>query len=152
MSDNNLKQQLYTACLEVVNKRAEAAKYAMEEAQASANTEEKSSAGDKYETGRAMSQLARDMNAKQLKEAMKEIAYLEQLKPDIVHTQVLPGACARATSGNYFIAVSAGMLKIGAENWIALSPAAPLAALMLHKKTGDTFNFRDKKETILEVF
>jgi hypothetical protein len=38
----------------------------MESAQQSANSEEKSSAGDKYETSRAMGHLEKDMHARQL--------------------------------------------------------------------------------------
>ena len=43
----------------------------MANAQESANAEEKSSAGDKYETGRAMMQIERDKAAQQLNESMK---------------------------------------------------------------------------------
>ncbi|WP_258539158.1 hypothetical protein [Chitinophaga oryzae] len=39
---------------------------AMDEAQAAANQESKSSVGDKYETARAMSHMEKDMHARQL--------------------------------------------------------------------------------------
>jgi len=49
-----------------IDQRIDAAKKAIGEAQASANEETKSSAGDKYETGRAMMQLAIEQNSTQL--------------------------------------------------------------------------------------
>lgn len=147
-----IKQKLYNACLELLNSRAEAAKYAMEDAQKSANSEEKSSAGDKYETGRAMSQNVRDMNAKQLKEALKDIAALKLIHPENLMDTIKPGSAVKTGAGNFFIAVSVGQLKIDNETWFALSPAAPLAQALLNKKAGDKFAFKGKQEMILEVF
>lgn len=147
----NIKQQLHSACLDALNKRIEAAKYAMEQAQQSANSEEKSSAGDKYETGRAMSHHVRDMNAKQLQEALKDLAALKLINPDALHEKILIGSAVKTSGGNFYITVSAGQLKIENEAWFALSPAAPIAQSLLNKKKGDKFLFKGKEETILEV-
>jgi hypothetical protein len=56
------KIRLFEHCKNEIERRVANFEYAMMDAQASANSEDKSSAGDKYETGRAMSQIARDMN------------------------------------------------------------------------------------------
>ena len=53
----SLKDQILNKCREYVNVRIATAKQAMDNAQQSANEEGKSSAGDKYETGRAMMQM-----------------------------------------------------------------------------------------------
>lgn len=147
----NIKQQLYNLCLEALNTRIEVAKKAMEDAQNSANEEGKSSMGDKYETARAMGQIVRDMNAKQLNEALKELATLKLINPETQQTVIQSGSVTVTSSGNYFIAVSAGMLKTEGKTWVALSPATPLAQVMLNKKAGDVFEFRGKKEKVLEV-
>ena len=52
-----IKQTLYNFCVTYINQRMATAQQAIHTAQASANEETKSSAGDKYETGRAMMQL-----------------------------------------------------------------------------------------------
>lgn len=147
----NIKQQLYNLCLEALNTRIEVAKKAMEDAQNSANEEGKSSMGDKYETARAMGQIVRDMNAKQLNEALKELAILKLINPETQQTVIQSGSVTVTSSGNYFIAVSAGMLKADGKTWVALSPATPLAQVLLNKKAGDVFEFRGKKEKVLEV-
>jgi transcription elongation GreA/GreB family factor len=149
--NKGLKQQLYNLCLEALNTRIEVAKKAMEDAQNSANEEGKSSMGDKYETARAMGQIVRDMNAKQLNEALKELTTLKLINPETQQTVIQAGSIVVTSGGNYFIAVSAGMLKVDGKTWVALSPATPLAQVMLNKRVGDTFEFRGKKEAVLEV-
>ncbi|MCU0369347.1 MAG: 3-oxoacyl-ACP synthase, partial [Cyclobacteriaceae bacterium] len=71
MENSALKQCLFQYCTEFVNRRIENARLASESAQDSANMEEKSSAGDKYETGRAMAQLENEKALQQLAEANK---------------------------------------------------------------------------------
>lgn len=149
---NNTKQQLYNLCLDALNKRIEAAKTSMEDAQNSANEEGKSSMGDKYETARAMGQIVRDMNAKQLQEALKELSFLQKINPEKVNTTVDVGSAVKTTTGNFYISISIGQLKIENETWFALSAGSPIAQALLNKKAGDSYTFRDKTEQILEVF
>ncbi|HMC85967.1 MAG TPA: hypothetical protein VKI61_10590 [Chitinophagaceae bacterium] len=59
---NNLKQ----FCQLTIEQRIAAAKEIIQNVQEAANNEEKSSAGDKYETGRAMGHLQKDMHSRQL--------------------------------------------------------------------------------------
>lgn len=147
----NTKKQLHQLCLEFLEKRIEVAKGAMDDAQQSANAEEKSSMGDKYETGRAMSQNVRDINAKQLSEALKDITVIKQLNPEKENTTVALGAAVKTTAGNFYISVSIGQLKVNNETWFALSAIAPIAQAILDKKAGDKYTFRGKEETILSV-
>ena len=64
----------------------------MNDAQRSANEEGKSSAGDKYETGRAMMQIERDKAANQLEEALKLKRILDQIQPEVQHERILIGS------------------------------------------------------------
>lgn len=146
------KQQLYNLCLDALNKRIEAAKTSMEDAQNSANEEGKSSMGDKYETARAMGQIVRDMNAKQLQEALKELSFLQKINPEKVNTTIDVGCAVKTTAGNFYISISIGQLKIENQTWFALSAGSPIAQALLNKKAGDSYVFRDKTEKILEVF
>lgn len=147
-----IKQQLYSLCLDALNKRIEAAKTSMEDAQNSANEEGKSSMGDKYETARAMGQIVRDMNAKQLQEALKELSFLQKINPEKVNTTIDVGCAVKTTAGNFYISISIGQLKIENQTWFALSAGSPIAQALLNKKAGDSYVFRDKTEKILEVF
>ncbi len=151
MIDAEIKKQLHQLCLRSLEKRIEIAKTAMDDAQQSANTEEKNTAGDKYETGRAMSQNARELSAKQLNAALNEKDTLVKINPENVTEFVALGSMVKTTTGNFFIAVGAGKLNLNGETWYALSHDAPVAQAMLNKKPKETYTFRDKTETILEV-
>lgn len=147
-----LKQQLLELCQQAQAQRVEYARKAMEDAQQSANQEERSTAGDKYDTSRAMSQNVRDMNAKQWQEGLKDMALLQQINPEPVSAHVRLGSVVKTTIGNYFIAISGGPYTIGKEKYFSVSPASPIGELLLSKKTGESFVFRDKQILIAEVF
>ena len=65
---------------------------AMEAAKNSANEEGKSSAGDKYETARAMGQLDREMNGRMYEQAHQERLLLDKIDPQTVFSKVAFGA------------------------------------------------------------
>lgn len=151
MISTSLKHQLLHLCLDFQSKRAENARKAMDEAQQAANSEEKSTAGDKYDTSRAMSQNIRDMNAKQLQEALKDLGVLQQIKPELILKEIKLGSLVITSIGNYFISISAGQLKIDTDIYFAISTTSPLGQAMLNKQSGDVFNFREQSIKILEV-
>ena len=68
------KNKLKEFCQSLIAQRIDAVKININQAQEAANNEEKSSAGDKYETSRAMNQLERDMHSRQMAESIKELA------------------------------------------------------------------------------
>jgi transcription elongation GreA/GreB family factor len=141
------KETILETCKELVSQRIQTAETAMKEAQESSNSEEKSSAGDKYETARAMGQLARDMNAKQLMQAKAELAELHKIdlkKTDTIKT----GSLIETDAALYFIAVGLGVITIAGQQVVVLSPKSPLAQELWAKKEGDTFTF-NKKNTLI---
>ena len=73
------KNLVKTECIKLINQRIANAKSAVSQAQDAANSSDKSTAGDKYETSRAMGQIDSDMNSKQLLEAEQELSFLEKI-------------------------------------------------------------------------
>ena len=65
------KEQIVAACQELIDQKISAAETSLVEIQHQSNEETKSSAGDKYETTRAMLQLEKDKVASQLAEWSK---------------------------------------------------------------------------------
>ncbi|EMR01922.1 hypothetical protein [Cesiribacter andamanensis] len=146
-----LKQTLHALCLQQVQQRIDTARLAMEHAQAAANQEGKSSAGDKYETGRAMMQLERDQHARSLAEAQKLRQALEAIVPTRQSKQVQPGSLVRTSGGNFYLAVSLGRLVVQGTDYMAISPITPMGALLMGKGAGDHFVFNQRKVVVLEV-
>jgi transcription elongation GreA/GreB family factor len=149
MSD--LKRELYSQCLNYVQKRMEAAQLAINEAQKASNDDTKSSAGDKYETGRAMMQQETDRNMVQLNEANKLKVALNKINPNIVADKAENGSVVLTGSGNFYIAVSAGVLTVNGENYFAISPASPIGLKLLGQKAGAEFKLNDKIYHIKQV-
>ena len=65
--------------MDLLEKRSQEIRKEMDTAQQSANSETKSTAGDKHETARAMAQLEVEMLSKQLEEVNKSIAQLKRI-------------------------------------------------------------------------
>jgi transcription elongation GreA/GreB family factor len=147
----NLRLELYSQCLAYANQRIGTAQQALDHAQESANTEEKSSAGDKYETGRAMAHLEREKGLQQLSAALKLKDVLDKIDPTSSSDRVTLGSIVITNSGNFYLAISAGQLKVGDTEFIALSPASPLGALFNHKHVGDQVDFNKRNFLIHKI-
>ena len=138
----NYKTLLKKWALDQLGQRIAKAKEAMQDAQAAANSEEKSSAGDKYETGRAMGHLQKDMHARQLAELLRELAALHAAKEVVLRTDQI----------DFFIGIGLGKQTIDDRSVIFLSPQAPMAQAIQNKKPGDNFDFQKETLIIREIF
>jgi hypothetical protein len=146
-----IKKQLYELCRQYLLKRIQTAEDAIKEAQASANDETKSSAGDKYETGRAMMQLEIEKNTVQLGEAMKLKRSLDLLKYEKEFEIIQPGSLVITDQGNFFIAISVGRLTLDNEVYAAVSSESPIATKLLGLKQNSSASFGNKVYTVISV-
>ncbi|MCA0232034.1 MAG: GreA/GreB family elongation factor [Bacteroidetes bacterium] len=143
-----MKHQVLDLLKSQLDTRVQAAQEAMQNAQDSANEETKSSAGDKYETGRAMAQIERDRHAQLFDQLRQERAVLDRIDPDFVFQRVGLGALVTTSVGVFFVSVSAGMVVIDGQKVIAMSPQSPLGASLMGKQAGDSFLFQQKRGVI----
>lgn len=152
MTPTEIKEALYSHCQTYVEMRITIARQAMEGAQESANSESKSSAGDKYETGRAMAQLERDRHATLLADATKQQQELGQIDVQKTYQTVQPGSVVTTSQGNYFIAISAGKIRIEGMDYFAVSPASPIAVVLKNKIAGDVVAFNKLTYQLVAVY
>ena len=146
------KPACHAACLAYVHERLAAARAGMAAAQASSNSETKSSAGDKYETGRAMAQQERDRHAAQLHEAQKLLTDLQRLHPELPSDAVRLGALASTSLGLFYVSIGAGRLATaGGQEFLAVSAAAPLAGVLHGRRAGEEVMFNGKPVRVLAV-
>ena len=148
---SSIKVKLHDRCVQQVNQRISHIEEAMRNAQASANEETKSSAGDKYETGRAMMHLEKEKLSSQLQEVSKMKMALDQINPEKKQVSVELGSLVLTSAAKYFIAVSLGQIKIDGEAYFAISPASPIGRSMFGKVKGEAFEFAGKQVQILEI-
>lgn len=124
---------------------------AMDEAQAAANQESKSSVGDKYETARAMSHMEKDMHARQLLAHQQELHALRAVNVQSIYQVPAAGAFVRSATAAFFIGAGLGKQSVNGETVIFLSPVSPLAKQLMQKKTGDEFELKGK-DRITDVY
>ena len=148
----DIKEQLYNKCLEFVNRRFQTIQNTINEIQVSLTSETKSSAGDKHETGRAMLQLEREKAGNQLAEIQQVKQTLSKIDISKKTRVIGLGSVVFTTNANYFIAISAGELKLDSANFYAISPNTPIGQLLLGKTINDTISFRSQDFIINKIF
>lgn len=146
------KQQLFLQAAAILEQRIATTVTAMHNAQRAANEEEKSSAGDKYETSRAMSHLDKDMYARQSEANKKELLMLQTVNVERIYDRPIAGSVIRFESFFFFIAVGIGRIVFNDQPGFMLSAAAPLAASLLDKKKGEMIYFDKANLQILDIF
>jgi transcription elongation GreA/GreB family factor len=146
------KNKLKNLGLDMLRQRIVTAQEAMNQAQEAANSEEKSSAGDKYETGRAMGQLQKEMHGRQLAEYAKEVKALQSIFSDSLCDQGGPGAFVQVAGIAFFVSAGLGRREVERLTILFVSPMAPLARALQNKKTGDSILFNGVNMVIEDVY
>jgi transcription elongation GreA/GreB family factor len=146
-----MKEKLLEKVKELIENRMKTSYEAMEAAKNSANEEGKSSAGDKYETARAIGQLDREMNGRMYEQARQERLSLDKIDTETLFTKVAFGALVETTMGYFFVAIGAGIIELEAKKFMTISPQAPIGQLIMGKTTADTFYFREKTHKIVAI-
>ena len=118
----------------------------------SRDNETKSSAGDKYETGRAMTQIELDKLKKRLFNIDQMSYFLKKINPKKKEDKARLGALIETNHGYFFISIALG--KIETKNnkiTYLISPSSPLSKSMVNLKKGDSFSFQKRNYFINEI-
>ncbi|WP_276363436.1 3-oxoacyl-ACP synthase [Daejeonella sp. H1SJ63] len=146
-----IKEELYKQCMHYAEDCIQASRQAINDAIESANDDTKSSAGDKYETGREMMQQEIDRNRKQLDEAVKMKNLLLSIDQNQVSDTVQNGSLVITNLGKFYISISRGQLVADGNNYFAVSAVSPIGAKLIRQKKGYEFNFNGKIFKIEDV-
>ena len=152
IQNTEYKIRLHKFCIEIINERIAATMQSIQNAQAAANSEEKSSAGDKYETSRAMSHLEKDMHSRQLVANQNELAKLLNIVSDKTHSHIASGSIITSGELVFFIAAGLGKISFEGKTVYILSPNAPVAISILNHIAGDKIIFNNKEIKIDSVY
>jgi hypothetical protein len=147
-----LKIKVHKHCLNILDQKIAAGKKAMDQFQEAANSETKSTAGDKHETSRAMMQADREKAAMQLSNSHKMKPLLDKLKPEISSESIALGSLVNTDLGLIYIAVPLGGIDVDQEHIMVVSAVAPIGHAMLGKAEGDAFTVNGKEHTIAAVY
>ena len=123
----------------------------MQYAQEAANEENKSSVGDKYETGRAIMQIERDKAAEQLDEAIKLKNTVDGMSLDTSTEKVVLGSLVLTDTKKIFIAIGIGRLTLGENEFLVVAPTSPLGRILMGKRVKDQITFNNEMLTISQI-
>jgi len=145
------KKKLHTHCNNYIQEKLKLLEKRKVELKIALESEDKSSAGDKHETGRAMIQIEREKLGKQIllnEDVIKKlISFEENIKTDFVSL----GSIVVTDNLNYYLSIPAGFLKIESKMYYFVSPISPIGMLLLGKKIKDQIYFNKRTSKILEI-
>ncbi len=145
------KDRLHAHCLALIHQRIQSLQEEIQLVQASANEETKSSAGDKYETGRAMAQNEVAQYIVQLAELERQSTDLQRLAEMKAVDRVIPGSLVTASQAVFYISISLGKVSFNGKEYLVVSPDSPIGKTLLGKSIGEVIRWQHHEMTVLTV-
>ena len=147
----SLKEQVHTQCRVLITAKLESLHQALKELIDSAGNETKSSAGDKFETGRAMLHIEQDHIRKQVAEVLAQKAVLEAIDPGRQPERIALGSLVKASGGYYFLSTALCKMIVEGQLVIALSLQSPLGGRLAGLELGDRVMMNGKELVVEQI-
>ena len=152
MTELELKKYLKLACENFVSSKLATIQNTINSNKDSLDSESKSSAGDKHETGRAMLQLEMEKAGQQLSQVRQMKLMVEKINNSKLSEVVALGSVVKTNVGNYFLGVSVGKITVLNEDYFLISPGSPIGRELLGKSKGQSFKLRGNVSLVTDVF
>jgi hypothetical protein len=147
----SLKSKIHFQCLQLINTRIQQAEEEIKEIRNEAQLHAKSSAGDKFETGRAMADLEIEKYQKSLEILLQMVSVFSRIDPEIHHQEMAHGALIHTDHGYIYIAAALGKIKVGKDDIFVISHDAPLFIALKNIPVGGLGIFNGRKYKILGI-
>ena len=113
--------------------------------------ETKSTAGDKYETARAMLQIEQDNTRRQLQEVLEQQSIFTAIDIFINSKEIIRGSLVKTNKGYLFISVALGKIIVDGITIIALSPQSPLGKQLMGLQINNSTSINNIPYIIEEI-
>lgn len=132
-------------------KLSELARYS-DDLRSSLESEGKSTAGDKHDTGRAMIHLEQEKLQNQLQEIKGQIQRIKVLeKNTALSSKVDYGSFVKTTGPNFLMGIGLGKIDFQNFTVFCIGMETPIGKLIKGLKEKDSFNFKGKLEQVISV-
>jgi len=145
------KEDIITACKVEIETRILNTQTAIESARESANSEQKSTAGDKHDTARAIAQFEQEKLSAQLSEQLKLRETLSRINVNAAASEVRIGSLVKCSNGLFFIGIGVGKIVVSGTTVFSVSLASPLGTALLGKQEGEEFEVNGRTFKVLEL-
>ena len=146
-----IKELLYAHCKKYLESKRSLLEEQKKTLQLALTSEDKSTAGDKHETGRAMIHLEREKLGNQMAMVDKSWQKLNALKNHLSTNSVGLGSVVLTDDANYYISIASNFCKINSKKYYCISAQSPIGKILLGKKVNDKFEFNNCLSIILEI-
>jgi transcription elongation GreA/GreB family factor len=138
----NFKQKVYQKFKQVVTDKIDRLQKQLAELKESTANETKSTAGDKYETTRALLQTEQDTVRKKIQEARDQEVSYHQIDNTITSPVIRPGSLVKTSNGWFFISVALGKIIVDGKTVTAISPLSPLGQSLIGLTTNTAIEIK----------
>lgn len=145
------KENIHDRCLQLVGEKLNLLLQKQQDLAASVADETKSTAGDKYETARAMLHIEQEQLARQIAELKAQLFSLNLIDPGTTTQRITLGSLVCANDHYYYLSTALGKLQFEGKTIYTLSLQSPLGAQLKGLSAGDTLVVNGKKLTITTV-
>lgn len=146
-----LKRAAYEHCCTLLQHKRATLQFSLQELQESAANETKSSAGDKFETSRAMLHIEQDQVRRQLAELASQEAVLKSIDPDKQSNFVATGSLVLMSKQYYFLSVALGKFAVDNQSIIVLSIQSPLGARLKGRHKGERIDLNGRELVVEDL-
>ncbi len=146
-----MKQKLQKQIAQILQTKISNLNNDIAQAQRSANEETKSSAGDKYETGRAMAHNTIAMYQNQMTQFLADKQLFDSINFEQHSDKITNGSLVNTNIGMLFFAISVGKQLVEGKSIQTLSMGSPLGKELYLKQKGDTVMLNGKKISVLDL-
>lgn len=146
------KEFLITHLLEYLSNRKNSIEQELREIVISRNNESKSSAGDKYETGRERIQQEKDKLEGTLNNLKTQIAVVDKIKKQKTGKHLVNlGSLIKTNKGKFFISIGLGKVKANEQTYFVVSPRSPAGQILINMSVAESKPFQGNELTVIDI-
>ncbi len=145
------KLTVHQALEKVLKKKLSALELAVADAIKSRDEETKSSAGDKYETGREMMQKEIDNYEQQLAAVQRQLHDCNAINTEATISPVGAGSLVYTNEGIYYFVTAYGKLQMEEQAVMVVSLGSPLGQSLAGKSAGEKVEFLNRSIEIKSI-
>lgn len=129
-----LKEKIHGQCLALLNEKIHVLEVMMRELGEGVKANDKSSAGDKHETARAMIQIEQENIQRQMTGLEEQKALLQKIDAGLKSASVVKGSLVKTDKGYVFLSLALGKIILDGVAVMVLSPQSPLGMRLMGLK------------------
>lgn len=151
MINSDFKHLLIARAMQLLEDKLNSLDSELQLLRESAESDTKSSMGDKYETGREMIMQERNKLEEQKSLLQKQQSFLSSIDSGKTYKKVEFGALVATSMANYMICIPLGLIEWEGEKVFFISANSPIGQVLLGRAEGERIEFNKQSIQIQHI-